>query len=245
MTTPPAERRLHPWSWLFVLLQQLRQFLVPLVVLVFVGGRADDGYLLWPLVGVAALVVSAVWQYYTFRYRVDEDRLVVREGVFERQVRQIPFARIHNVALHQTLLHRVFGVAEVRLESVGGKEPEAQMRAADGRGRASSAHRTARRYAGGPARPADASPTAGPADGGSSALPFVDSPLGLVTTAAWLWGRASAGLQAFPTASCRLVLQRRQAWASGSLVTGGRRVMVWPAGRFALVCCGCCRCCWR
>ncbi|MBJ6979013.1 PH domain-containing protein [Luteimonas sp. MC1895] len=128
MTTPPAERRLHPWSWLFVLLQQLRQFLVPLVVLVFVGGRADDGYLLWPLVGVAALVVSAVWQYYTFRYRVDEDRLVVREGVFERQVRQIPFARIHNVALHQTLLHRVFDVAEVRLESAGGTKAEAEMR---------------------------------------------------------------------------------------------------------------------
>lgn len=122
------ERRLHPWSWLFVLLQQLRQFLIPLVVLVFVGRRAEDSYLLWPLVGVAALVASAVWRFFTFRYRVDADRLVVREGVFERQVRQIPFARIHNVALHQTLLHRAFDVAEVRLESAGGTKAEAEMR---------------------------------------------------------------------------------------------------------------------
>ena len=122
------ERRLHPWSWLFVLLQQLRQFLVPLVVLVFVGGRAEDGYLLWSLVGVAALVATAVWQYFTYRYRVDEDRLVVRDGLLERNVRQVPFARIHNVALHQTLLHRAFGVAEVRLESAGGTKPEAKMR---------------------------------------------------------------------------------------------------------------------
>ena len=128
MTTPPADRRLHPWSWLFVLLQQLRQFLVPLVVLLFVGGRAEDGTVLWPLVGVGALVVAAVWQYLTYRYRVDDDRLVVREGVLERSVRQVPFARIHNVALHQTLLHRLFGVAEVRLESAGGTRPEAQMR---------------------------------------------------------------------------------------------------------------------
>src|SRR5690606_35252701 len=101
MTSPSAERRLHPWSWLFVLLQQLRQFIVPLGVLLFVGGRSEDRYLLWPLVGVGALVVSAVWQYFTYRYRVDEDRLVVRDGVFERNVRQVPFARIHNVALHQ------------------------------------------------------------------------------------------------------------------------------------------------
>ena len=122
------ERRLHPWSWLFVLLQQLRQFLVPLVVLVFVGGRAEDGYLLWSLVGVAALVATAVWQYFTYRYRVDEDRLVVRDGLLERNVRQVPFARIHNVALHQTLLHRAFGVAEVRLESAAGTKPEAEMR---------------------------------------------------------------------------------------------------------------------
>lgn len=128
MTLPAAERRLHPWSWLFVLLQQVRQFIVPLLVLLFVGGRSEDRFLLWPLVGVAALVVSAVWQYFTYRYRVDEDRLVVREGVLERNVRQVPFARIHNVALHQTLLHRAFGVAEVRLESAGGTKPEAEMR---------------------------------------------------------------------------------------------------------------------
>ena len=128
MTTPPAERRLHPWSWLFVLLQQVRQFIVPLVVLLFVGGRAEDSHLLWPLLGVGALVVASVWQYFTYRYRVDEDRLVVREGVLERNVRQVPFARIHNVALHQTLLHRAFRVAEVRLESAGGTKPEAEMR---------------------------------------------------------------------------------------------------------------------
>lgn len=122
------ERRLHPWSWLFVLLQQLRHFLVPLLVLVFLGGRSEDRYMLWSLVGVAVLVVGAIWQFFTYRYRVDEDRLVVREGVFERKVRQVPFARIHNVTLHQTLLHRLFDVAEVRLESAGGTRPEAEMR---------------------------------------------------------------------------------------------------------------------
>ena len=120
------ERRLHPWSWLFVLLQQLRQFIVPLLVLVFLG--RGDSYALWPLVGVAALAAASIWQYHTYRYRVDADRLVVREGLLERKVRQVPFARIHNVALHQSLLHRAFGVAEVRLESAGGNRPEAEMR---------------------------------------------------------------------------------------------------------------------
>ena len=121
-----AERRLHPMSWLFVLLAQLKQFVVPLLA-VLVFGRGDRNEL-WPLIGVGVLVLAAVWQYFTFRYGVAGDALLVRTGLLERSVRVIPFARIHNVALQQSLLHRLFGVAEVRLESAGGKKPEAEMR---------------------------------------------------------------------------------------------------------------------
>src|SRR3546814_21143516 len=58
--TPPASagagpedgqvRRLHPMSWLFVLLQQLRQYGVPLLVLVFLG-RGDRNQLRSPAAG--------------------------------------------------------------------------------------------------------------------------------------------------------------------------------------------------
>ncbi|MFZ5655967.1 MAG: PH domain-containing protein [Pseudomonadota bacterium] len=124
--TDGAERRLHPMSWLFVLLQQLKQFVLPLIALVFFGH--GDRNELWPLVGVGVLVVTSVWRYFTYRYAVQDDRIVVRSGLLERSARIIPFARIHNVALQQSLLHRVFRVAEVKLESAGGKRPEAEMR---------------------------------------------------------------------------------------------------------------------
>ncbi len=123
---PSAERRLHPMSWLFVLLQQLKQFIVPLVALLFFG-RGDRNEL-WPLIGVGVLVLTSVWRYFTYRYAVQGDHVVVRSGVLERSARIIPFARIHNVALQQSVLHRLFRVAEVRLESAGGKRPEAEMR---------------------------------------------------------------------------------------------------------------------
>ncbi|KAF1690301.1 hypothetical protein CSC64_11635 [Pseudoxanthomonas koreensis] len=125
-----AERRLHPWSWLFVLLQQLRQFIVPLLVLLFAGRRSgsEEWWELAPLAGVVVLVVVSVLQYFTYRYRVGADAITIRSGLLQRSQREIPFARIHNVGLHQSLLHRVFGVAEVRLESAGGDKPEAHMR---------------------------------------------------------------------------------------------------------------------
>lgn len=120
-----AERRLHPLSWLFVLLQQLKQFIVPLVAAFFFGGNRNE---LWPLIGVGVLALYSIWEYFTYRYRTTADSLVIRSGVLHRSLREIPYARIHNVALHQSLLHRLFGVAEVRLESAGGEKPEAQMR---------------------------------------------------------------------------------------------------------------------
>ncbi|HUH91396.1 MAG TPA: PH domain-containing protein, partial [Lysobacter sp.] len=104
-----AERHLHPMSWLFVLLAQLKQFVVPLIVL-FVFGRGDRNEL-WPLIGVGGLAAVSVWQYFTYRYGVGADALVVRSGLFERSLRVIPFARIHNVDVQQSVLHRLFGVA--------------------------------------------------------------------------------------------------------------------------------------
>lgn len=137
-TVPPAPaaadgvvHRLHGGSWLFVLLMQLRQYLLPLLALLLFGQRGDHDPL-WvqamPLGVVAALVLVSVLQYLSYRYTVGSDAITVRSGVLSRNRREIPFARIHNVVVEQNLLHRLFGVAELRLESAGGRRPEAQMR---------------------------------------------------------------------------------------------------------------------
>lgn len=136
MTPPPLpaaieERRLHPWSWLFVLLMQLRQYLLPLVALLVFGQRGDNEPLwaqLGPLIVIVVLVAASVLQYLSYRYRIGDEGITIRSGVFARNLREIPFARIHNVVVHQNPLHRLFGVAELRLESAGGTRPEAEMR---------------------------------------------------------------------------------------------------------------------
>ncbi|MDL5367918.1 PH domain-containing protein [Xanthomonas sp. NCPPB 2654] len=126
-----AVRRLHPWSWLFVLLQHLKQFLLPLLVLAVFGGRDGRNDHIDQLVMLAvgsALIAVSLLRYLTYHYRIGRDSLSIRSGWLQRSLREIPFARIHNVVVHQSLLHRLFGVAEVRLESAGGAKPEAEMR---------------------------------------------------------------------------------------------------------------------
>lgn len=123
--TAGRDQRLHPFSWLFVLLNQLRQVALPLVALL-VFGRGEW----WELIGVVAAVAFAAHAFVvslSFRYRLGERELVVREGLFDRTERNVPFARIQNVVQRRNLLHRLFGVTELRLESAGGAKPEAVM----------------------------------------------------------------------------------------------------------------------
>lgn len=125
-----ATQRLHPLSWLFTLIAQLRMFALPLLVLLL-GGSREDGDDIGNLIGLAGagmLAVVAMWRYFTYRYGFLDTALVIRSGLLQRNLRLIPFDRVQNVTLHQNLLHRLVGVAEVRLESAGGMgQAEAQM----------------------------------------------------------------------------------------------------------------------
>jgi putative membrane protein len=73
------------------LIGQLKQFALPLLVLVMPAGQQRD---LWGLVGVGALMFWSVAQYCTYRYRIESDGVVIQQRMFQRSARHIPFARI-------------------------------------------------------------------------------------------------------------------------------------------------------
>jgi putative membrane protein len=134
MTTGPDElpgagidRRLHPLSWLFVLLGHLRRYAVPIIALV-VFGRSSGALLeLVGVIGALGLTAHAAIQYRTCRFRLEGEELVIRSGLVQKSRRHIPFRRIHNVTLHQGLLHRLFGVAAVQIESAGGTGADTEL----------------------------------------------------------------------------------------------------------------------
>jgi putative membrane protein len=120
------ERRLHPTSPLFVLGGSLRQFAIPLVVLLLTG-KGDRNEFISAII-VALLALYSIAEYFTFRFRIDSDGVVIRSGVFVKSVVHVPYKRIQNVTVEQSLWHRIVGVAEVELESAGGAKPEGRMR---------------------------------------------------------------------------------------------------------------------
>jgi putative membrane protein len=131
----PGER-LHPASFLFIAARVVRTFLIPAAVAGVSGGGGDPALVLRIIVlvlGVPALVWGFV-EYLLFRFRLDDDALVVDSGVLRRQRRVVRPQRIQNVELRQRALQRLLGVAEVRVETAGAGETEvvlAVLRRAD------------------------------------------------------------------------------------------------------------------
>ena len=126
----PFEHRLHPSSILFAFAGILRMFALPLLLLIVtgVGGSSDnpDGWQMWMLFVLVFGVGSAVLRYLTFRLTYEGDELVIRSGILFRNERHVPYHRIQNLDATRGVAHRLFGVAEVHVETGSGQQAEAR-----------------------------------------------------------------------------------------------------------------------
>lgn len=122
-------RRMHLFTVALQWVSSLSRSVIPLGVL-YLQHRERGGRVL-PLIGGGILLLTAVWSiasYLAMRYGLTADSLVVRSGVLRRQSRVIPFSRIQSVNVRQSALQRVFGVAELRVETATqGAEAEAVL----------------------------------------------------------------------------------------------------------------------
>lgn len=73
-------------------------------------------------------VAYSVAYYRRFEYAVEPDAFEVAWGVFSRRNREIPYHRIQNVDITRNVLHRLAGIAEVRVETAGGDSTEVHLK---------------------------------------------------------------------------------------------------------------------
>lgn len=85
-------------------------------------------WLLWLAgIGLVISVLTAVLLFRRFRYRIDEDAVLLRRGLLEQKELRVRFARIQNVALSQPFYFRPFGLVRLTLQTPGTKEDEVSL----------------------------------------------------------------------------------------------------------------------
>ena len=129
-SVPPAQMSfLHPTSLIFDFLAHAKTYIVPALIGLFYGATEGQGFLLIiSAVIIIPTLLHSIFSYFTLRYCISENQLIVREGIFNRNIRTVPLARIQNIDSVQNPLHRLFKVAEVKIETASGTKPEAVLR---------------------------------------------------------------------------------------------------------------------
>jgi putative membrane protein len=131
MTTPFDEQRLHPLSWLFIAGIWLKGLIAPVILVALVSGGGSglwSSYEIWALPFILPAFALAFVKYWLYTYRFAPGELIVRDGFLTRNERHIPYARIQTIDIVQNPLHRLSGVALVRLQTASGAKPEAVLR---------------------------------------------------------------------------------------------------------------------
>jgi len=116
-----------------------RAFLVPLVIMLvanfskftldisspgFWSSLALIGF--WSVVILFSLLFSII-RWWTYYYWFEDAELRVKYGVFIKKKRYIPFERIQTLNYHESIIHRIFGLVKVEVETASSSEGEAEV----------------------------------------------------------------------------------------------------------------------
>ena len=107
--------RLSPRMLVVHPIRMLSSLAVPLLLLMFGFGSGGNRWIAYAVGGaVLALLVGVLTWMFT-RYRFTPEQLQLRTGLFTRRVLTAPLDRIRSVDIESTPIHRVLGLAKVRV----------------------------------------------------------------------------------------------------------------------------------
>ena len=76
---------------------------------------------------LALLAVVAVLSFWRFRFKLEADRVLVRQGVFRHRELAVQFGRIQGVHQEQSVLFRLLGLATVSFDTAGSAQREGHL----------------------------------------------------------------------------------------------------------------------
>jgi putative membrane protein len=88
---------------------------LPALAGVFIAGSRSGNGGLWALVGVAIAVGLGTMRWFTTRYRITDDRVEVRQGLFRRRLLAVSRDRVRTVDVTAHVLHRLLGLTRVTI----------------------------------------------------------------------------------------------------------------------------------
>ena len=115
---------------IFLILLRLFRVIVgqawPLLLVIFLNpSKSKDSYFAMWVIGISILsAVLSIISYFKFYYYVRGDELIIEKGIFQKTKLNVPFDRIQTINFKQNLLHQLFKVVSLEIDTAGSKGNE-------------------------------------------------------------------------------------------------------------------------
>ena len=125
-------RRQHPVAAITKVLEIIRENFITILIILFVGGGGDQQALInltWLFGTIIVLLVWGILSWMRFTYRVEEDQLVIEQGVVMRKKTYISKNRIQIIDISSGIVQRIFGLVQVEVKTAGTSSQGAKISA--------------------------------------------------------------------------------------------------------------------
>ncbi|MGN1401918.1 MAG: PH domain-containing protein [Bacillus sp. (in: firmicutes)] len=118
---------MHPIAIVIQVIRKLKESIFPFITLLIVGGGSDYIYtLILAAIIILFSVVAGYLKWLTFTYDVGEEAILIRQGIFVKKRRYIPFERIHSIDRSEGILQRVFSLVKLTVDTAGSSDEQGE-----------------------------------------------------------------------------------------------------------------------
>ncbi|MBO3699231.1 PH domain-containing protein [Roseivirga sp. E12] len=127
-TSPQRQSRVAIGIILIKFLRMTIRSFWPILLSFFIGGRNNDSF--GTIIGYIALgfaafnLIGSVLTYFRFYFHIEDGAFIIDKGILKRTKTNIPFERIQTINFKQNILHQIFGVVSLEIDTAGAKKSE-------------------------------------------------------------------------------------------------------------------------
>src|SRR5690625_5656482 len=81
------------------------------------------------LLFLVVTIITSILSWLRFTYRVEDNELRIEQGVFIRKKRYVPINRIHKIDFTANVVHRIFGLVKIQIDTESGVGAEVSLSA--------------------------------------------------------------------------------------------------------------------
>lgn len=110
----------------------IRQFWPFLLIFVFGGNLSKDkGFVIGIAVLASLTTIYGILSFFKYFFYIKEGELIVEKGILKKSKISIPLSRIQSVDFEQNIIHRVFKVVKLKIDTAGSGAKELDLNAID------------------------------------------------------------------------------------------------------------------